>query len=370
MSRNFIYQILIGITGALLIFKNFLLLNSCGVEAGNPSTKKPKPPSVDVVSLVSDPQLTTNMVNASHGDAVAASADQASSGSGLNIRGDVNDQDTTVVERACVGSEDQKAAIVSVQSNINRTRVKTSKGGLITVSATRIGTGISTRTWSRSDGQPVACNSSGTGAAVNFQSPEGLKLDVSFQRNRNDTVNITRQGTTKTFAKNFVSSGQRIVSWSLNSSQLTAPTYVRSKSIIIKDVKQTLEMTTKQGFSVLTELTINTNENAPLVVEVERVADTHSVSTKKFVSGQLVVKKDSDATITLTYDNLIVDFAGNACSIKGGSAQILVNDSSGALLKTLILGAEPNSDGALREISGEEVEGFALDPCDSEDVRL
>jgi hypothetical protein len=140
--------------------------------------------------------------------------------------------------------------------------------------------------------------------------------------------------------------------------------------VVIKDVKQTLSLTNKNGASFSTALSINTAQASPLIIKVERNTSTDAVVSKTFVSGEVIAVKDSDATMTTTYSNLKLDFADNACSISSGSALIVIKDSAGAVVKTLTLGVDSSGDSTLKDSSGEEVEGFALDSCDSEDVKL
>jgi hypothetical protein len=160
------------------------------------------------------------------------------------------------------------------------------------------------------------------------------------------------------------------VTWGTSDSSSDGQTYIRNKSVLIKDVNQSLQMTGKSGTSFVTALTINTAEASPLVVKVERSASSQAVLSKTFVSGEVVVKKDSDATMTTTYSNLKLNFADGSCSVSSGSAQIVIEDSAGSTLKTLTLEADSSGEGSLKDETGEEVEGFALDPCDSEDLKL
>ena len=113
-----------------------------------------------------------------------------------------------------------------------------------------------------------------------------------------------------------------------------------------------------------------TADGAPLVVKVERNKTSHAVESKTFVSGQLVAKKDSDATITTTYSNLKVKHSDSSCSIESGSAQVVVTDATGTTLKTMTLGLNSDGESSLEDSSGTEIEGFSLDPCDSEDVKI
>jgi hypothetical protein len=209
------------------------------------------------------------------------------------------------------------------------------------------------------------------GAVVDFKNPSGVNLDVSFERSRTDSMTYTGPKVTRTSSRSFKSSGKRTVTWSSNDPTGDGTTYARNKSVVIKDVVQSLTMTNKDGQSVSSSLSINTAENAPLVVKVERNSTTNAVVNKTFVSGQVVVKKDSDATITTTYSNLKLNYSDNSCSISDGSAQIVVTDSTGATLKTYTLGKSADGeDGSLQDSSGSAVDGFALDPCDSEDLKL
>jgi hypothetical protein len=344
-----------------------LVIHSCGTKGDD--KKDEGAPLVNASSLVADPQLTSSVVNASHGDAVAATADQSGSGSSLQFTLADGDNDGSSVTKSC--TKNGNSAVVSVSSTINRSRTKTSGGGRVTITASRTGEGKSTRTWSRIDGSAVECRSD-KGAAVDFKSPSGVKLEVSFERNRSDSMTYTGPKVTRTSSRSFKSSGNRTVTWSSNDTGSDgSTTYVRNKSVVIKDVLQSLTMTNKDGQAVSSNLSINTAENAPLVVKVERDSATNAVVNKTFVSGQVVVKKDSDATITTTYTNLKLNFSDNSCSISDGTAQIVVTDSTGATLKTYTLGKSTDGeDGSLKDSSGSEVDGFALDPCDSEDVKL
>jgi hypothetical protein len=168
---------------ALLI--GVLALQACGSKSND---KTNNPTQIDASVLVQDSQLTSGIVNASHGDVVAAAADQGTSSSMLGLSLSDSDDDDSTVTKTCAASSDGKSAIVSISSNVNRTRTKSSGGGRVVITSTRTGSSATTRTWSRADGTAVACNNSGTGANVDFKNPDGLKLDISFERSRNDSM--------------------------------------------------------------------------------------------------------------------------------------------------------------------------------------
>lgn len=334
-------------------------LSGCGSKKDAAATA----PSVSATSLVSDPALTGNVVNASHGDAVSAAADQSSSGASLALSGDDTDDDKSSITKTCAVSG--SSAVVTVKSTVNRSKSNTSNSGAVTVTRTRTGSGTSTRTWSRTDGTAVTCNTAANAANADFQNPSGLKLDVSFERSRVDSKTYTGPRLTRTSSKSFSSSGKRTVTWSSNDTTSdTSTTYIRNKQVVIKDVKQDLTMTNKDGQNFSSSLTINTASDQPLVVKIERNKTGHAVVSKTIVSGQVIVKKDTDATITTTYSNLKLS---SECKPSSGSATIVFTDAAGAVLKTLTLSATSGGEGELKDSSGSEVEGFHLDDCDSED---
>lgn len=346
-------------------------LQSCGKKSKSSDNV---PPVLSAAALVLDPQLTSSVVNAAHGDAVAAAADQGGSGSTFNFALTDSDNDDTTMSRICALSADGKSAVVTISSSINRSRTKTSGNGKVTITGTRTGTGTSTRTWSKTDGVAVACNAASTGAALNFQDPTNLKLDVVFERSRSDSLEISRQGFTRKSSKNFTSKGTRSITWTANSGTETTD-YIRSKTVVIKDVNQSMVLTDKNGASFSTGLSINTLEGSPLVIHVERKSPNDNITpnavvSKTFVSGAVETRKDSDAIMTTTYNNLKLKFEDRSCSIESGSAQIVIKDSTGTVLKTLTLGRDSSGESTLEDSTGAEVEDFALDPCDSEDTKL
>jgi hypothetical protein len=368
MKPHMIHWLSNSITCLILTFA--YLTAGCGVEAGNPSTRKPKGAPIDIGFLVKDPQLTGSIVNALHEEAVATAFDQGiSSGSSLLTTKD-EDQDSSVVNKSCEPSTDQKQAIVSISSTINRTKTRTAGAGKIILSWTGTGSGNSRRTWSKSDGTSVACNTAGTGAAIDFRNPENLILEVSFQRSRDIRVNYSGPRATRTASRSSSSSGEWSVKWSSGDSPSDGQTYVRAKSVTMKSVKKNLIMTNRMGVTFETELSMNTADTSPMVVQVERDSISHAIQSKTFVSGEVVLKKDSDAILTTTYNKLKLDFKDGSCSISDGSADITIKDAAGTTLKNWTLGVDSNGDTILKDDSGEEVEGFTVDPCDAENLRL
>ena len=346
------------------------VLSGCGSKKDTATTIV----SASAVELVADPSMTGSVVNASHGDAVSSTSDQSSSGASLALSGgdDLkdgkkskdNDDDQSSVTKTCAVSGNN--AVVTLSSSINRSKSSSSKSGTVTVERSRTGTSALTRTWSRTDGTAVTCNTAGNAANVNLQSPSGVKLDIKFERAREDKMTYTGPSLTRTSSKSFSSKGTRSVTWNSNSAASdTSETYTRTKQIVIKDVEQDLTMTNKEGKTFSSSLSIDTAEDQPLVVTVERNKLDHSIVYKTIVSGKIITKKDADATITTTYASLKMD---SECKPVSGNATIVITDATGTTLKTLTLDADSSSgEGALKDSGGTQVEGFHLDDCDSED---
>lgn len=345
-----------------------LMLQTCGKKSDSDDDKEEKEVTiVTAASLVADPQLLGSIVNATHGDAVAAAADQGASGAKFDLT--LTDGDSSNVTKTC--AEVGNTAVVTVESNVNRNKTKTMGAGASqrTITWARVGEGKATRTWSLEGGK-VECNAAKTGAKIDFEKVPSVKLDVTFDRERVDTVTFTGPRGSKNSAKGFSSAGTRSITFTANNTEESAD-YTRRKSVVIKDVNQAVVMTNKNGETFGSRLNINTAEGKPLVVDVLRDDGTNIVLEKTFVSGEVVAKKDSDATMTTTYNNLKLNFNEGVCSVKGGSAQIVVTDAAGAVLKSLTLAFDSAlNDATLKDANGEEVEDFGLDPCDPEDIKL
>jgi hypothetical protein len=353
------------ILGALTVVSCLALtLAGCGAKSSSSVT-----PTASATDLAGDPQLQTSVVNASHSDAMSAASDQSSSGATLALElesKNETDSDSNSVNKTCAVSGN--SAVVTISSKIDETKTSTSKSGTVTVKRTRTGSGTLTRTWSRTDGVAVTCNSAGTGAKVDFKNPSGLKLEASIDRSRSDSTTYTGPKMTRSSSKSVSVKGKHTVSWSSNdATNDSSTTYVRNKSIVMTDVQRSMTMTNKSGTTFSTSLTVNTTTDKPVVVKVERSLSDHSVVSKTFVSGEVVVKKDLDATITTNYSNLKID---SECKPVSGSATIVIRDSAGVELKTLTLGVDSSGDAALTEKeSNSSVEGFNLDGCDAEDSK-
>ncbi|MEY4630518.1 MAG: hypothetical protein RIQ81_638, partial [Pseudomonadota bacterium] len=78
----------------------------------------------------------------------------------------------------------------------------------------------------------------------------------------------------------------------------------------------------------------------------------------------------ADGTIETTYSNLKTTIASNECSLASGSASIVFKDATGATVKTYTLSVDAEGEPQLVDSENQPVEGFSLEGCDPEDLKL
>ncbi len=124
------------------------------------------------------------------------------------------------------------------------------------------------------------------------------------------------------------------------------------------------------------KLKIATKEGSPLVVTVERSVNGNAVRNRTLVSGTIIAQKDgseattSDGSIETTYHNLKVAISDGECTPSSGTASIAFKDASGTAIKTYELSIDSSGEAQLKDSAGVEVEGFELDGCDPEDMKV
>lgn len=359
-----------------LAIATLLALTACKSDDKNTS-----PTTATLSELIDDPQLTSALVNGSHGEALSAAVDQSVTGASKyllkmdddddNDNNDDSSNDSSNVSKVCSASSEDKTAVVEVTSQINRSRTKTSRGGTVTISRKRTGTSSMTRTWSNSDGTPVTCNGAKTAAAVDFENPSGLKLAVSYSKNRSSSLEFRGPKNSFESKRTVTATGTRQITWQSNdASDDTSTTYIRNKTVTVENSNHRFTMTNKNGRSIESTVSMKTVDNKPLQVKMERRKDNHTVVSKTFVSGQLSVERDDGSSMLIVYDNLKLDVTSEDCKPVSGVAQIEFNDASGSIIKTLTLESDDDGNTILKTSGGDEIEEFDLDGCDPEDTRL
>jgi len=351
----------------------------------------PPPPQSGYHSLRNDPtkfdfyrdrDLIGGIVNLSHSDVLTSAADQGKlplregilwSGLTLDKYGYLLFGDGSRIHKTCTVRDDGKSVVVSSMIRIERRNKQTINNGSATAIFGMEGNGDSDRVWSKTGGGSVVCNESKQGAKVDFTSPAGTRLDLSFKRERSETKVIAGGSGIPSPTKSIKAKGSSVITWASNdSSHDTKKTYVRNSFIEAKESKYQLSMNDKNGDKKIMDISISIPSDTPFVIRTERDRKSNIVVSKTIVSGQLNSKVETGGKMTLTYKNLKLNFTDRSCSIGSGTATVVISDDSSADVKTLTLSSKPSGGdgggGSLRDSSGKEIDGFSLDPCESEDL--
>lgn len=336
------------------------LMTSCGKKSEDDSSNP-----VSMTDIANDPSLTATVTNESIGEAISAGFDQGATTAGLALSGLSLNGTTT---KTC--AVDGRKAVVSISSEINSSDTKTVAEGRATMAKTTTGKSSTTRTWSRTDNVAVACDASNTNARVDLKSPTNLMLEVAFTRERNSSRTLTSARGQKQRGSSFNASGVRTVTWLAPETAETSTSYFRMKSVV-SQVSRASSVTNKDGETKDMSLMMNVGADSPLRIEVERAKTGDAVLSKRFASGKTVSTKDSsEGTIETTFSNLKINIVSGVCTPVSGGATIVFKDSAGTAIKTYTMTAAGADNVSLRDSSGVEVEDFALDSCDVEDLKM
>lgn len=325
-----------------------------------------------------DDYLIAALVNLSHGAVITASADQSKiplrdgvaflAGATLDREGYLVSGDAGRLNKSCRPWSEGKAALVMSSANVGRSYKKAVNNGKDMAFFEMDVNSSTQRIWSKTDGGTVSCDESARDASVNFLSPAGTRMELSFERTRPESRSIRGQRTWKA-RKNIKGTGKSLVTWSSNdSSKDTKKTYLRNS--VLETIDSQYELTTddKTGESRGMDVTVSTPGSSPLLIKTERDKKTNTVVSKMIVSGQTISKIATGEKMTITYNSLKINFFDPYCSIGGGTAKIVISDNKDIEIKTLILAPKSSSSGILKDNSGKEIEGFSVDRCDVEDL--
>jgi hypothetical protein len=349
------------------------MLNACGSQDSRTDA------SVSTAVIANDTTLSAGVVNANYSDTLAAATSQGTSTTTLALddragtRPGERDDDKSEVTRTC--TVDGGKAVVMVTGSIERDQSMTSPNGLRTMERSMKGESTMKRTWTRTTGVPVACNSAGNAAQIDWTAPDNLKLEAEFERSRERAMKITTRRIEKDFSESFKSTGTRVITWGATSTASdTATSYFRTHTASW-EAEREMGIKNEAGVKKELKLSIATKEDAPVVVKVERLVADNTVASKTFVSGSVVATKKSadgtaEGTIETSYDNLKVALSDHECALESGSATIAFKDATGVALKTYELSVDTDGEPQLKNGDGKAVEGFDLDGCDPEDLKL
>ena len=351
-----------------MAFLATLMTNACGKNTGQVDS------SISTLAIANDSSLSAGLVNANYSDALAASTSQ---GTPATLALSDNQDDKSAINRTCV--EDGVNAVVQISSTIEKSKTVTTPRANRTIEHSITGSSTMKRTWSNTTGTAVTCNSEKSAAQINWTSPDNLKLEAEFERSRAREMKITTPKFEKDFSGTFKSSGKRTLIWGTSSTSAdTADSYFRTHTATMESTRE-MTISNDSGVKKDIQLKVATKEGSPLIVTVERSVSGNSVLSRTLVSGTVIAQKDveigsaadsGDGSIETTYNNLKVTVTDGECEASSGSASIVFKDAAGITLKTYELSVDSSGDPQLKDSAGVQVEGFELDGCDPEDMKI
>ena len=323
-------------------------------------------------------EVISGILNISHSDLLTSTTDQGGlpltdgllkGAYTLDRDGYLVFGDASRIHRSCTVGKDGNSVIVSSTVDINK---RNKKRGTTTSGSPVFemdGSGSSDRVWSRTDGGSFACNETKDGVNVDFTSPAGTKLDLSFERERSETK-VIFDGVRKISPSTSIKAkGRSVLIWDSNdSSGDTKKTYLRRNVVQSKESEYVFSMYDNNNDHHILDVVISLQDDAPIVVKVERERKTNTIVSKTIVSGQLNSNVKTYGKIITTYKNLKVNFADRSCSILSGTATVDLYDSKGDKIRTLTLGPKSSGGGSLKDPSGKDIGVFTLDLCEGEDL--
>lgn len=322
-------------------------------------------------------EVIGGLLNISHSDLLASTTDQGGlplvDGSlrgayTLDRDGYLAFGDASRIRKSCRVGKDGNSIVVSSTVRIAK---RNKKGGNNNASPVfeMDGSSSSHRVWSRPGGGSVACNETKDGVNVDFTSPAGTRLDLSFERERSETK-VIFDGVRKISPSTSIKAkGLSVLMWDSNDSAGdTKKTYVRRNVIQSKESEYVFSMYDNNNEKHILDVVISLLGDTPIVVKVERDRKTNTVVSKTIVSGQVNSKVQTYGKIITTYKDLKINFADRSCSILSGAATVDLYDSKGGKIKTLTLGPKSSGGGSLKDSSGKDIGVFTLDLCEGEDL--
>ena len=362
-----------------------LMTSACGRNTGQIDA------SVSMLSIANDGNLSAGIANANYSDTLAASISQGASTASLALS--EGGDDKSDILRTCV--EEGNDAVVQITGSVAKSQTRISSEGKRTMERTTTGSSSMKRIWSNSTGAAVTCNQAKTAALITWSAPDNLKLEAEFERERERNMTVTTPKIVKTFSEKFKSSGKRVITWGTSSTAADTPTAFFRTHTATWDATREMSLTSEKGVKNDVKLKLATKVGDPLIVTVERLVAGDAVVSRTLVSGTVIAQKDVEATsatgsndgssdgssdgsndgsndgsIETSYHNLKVAISDGECKASSGTASITFKDASGTTIKTYELSIDSSGDPQLKDSAGVEVEGFDLDGCDPEDMKL
>lgn len=304
-----------------LILASTLVATACGKDndrssSPNPAAKQTPTgdnPSAGSVYLDDDEELASDSISAQIDDAIAAVADEQE-GSAQGVWLSLKDEEKIrKVERyrACV--EENATAKVTIKKSTTRnwSFQKHNREG----SSEFTHLNEMTRVWSK-DGAEIKCAIDKKRVDLALQEMEGVKLDVSFKREKSRNVSFTqlKRGVTKSRFMKITANGTRQLVWTdVN----TTDGIVTLSKTANQTLTRTLELKNKKGEAKTLEQTVATDPTAPLVIQVEKKLDDGELISRTIISGKKIATAKDGGRIETTFENVRYE-PGTGCYAVSG----------------------------------------------------
>ena len=291
------------------------LAAACGTKdprapgsGGQPETTAPVGSGV---ALADDQEVTSEEASAQVDDAIAGVIEDqdAAAPQALALAG--WDKDTEAKRFRECKTDGDKAAVEIDQSFAKDRAVdgRVRKGSISFKSLE-----ARTRVWSKAGGA-VACADDGKHAAIDGATMASYTLDVSFKNERSRTMHLENLKSGKVVDRSMARSatGTRHIVWTSAAAANGVLTDLKTVSI---DAARSLKATDKDGSMHTSTRTVKTDAAAPLVIAVERKADTKDLVQRTIKSGKLIAS-NATGRIETTFDNVVFK-KGDGCVASAG----------------------------------------------------
>lgn len=341
------------------------LITGCGSSESTEKEKIPSDkadgdnaPAASSSDMVDDTEISGQLVSAQVDEAIAGTVEEQDSEAGLSLA-EVDAEGSAKRHRVC--TVDGATAVVDIQRNASRhlSFDLPMRSGTTDFSSYE----EKKRVWSREGGE-IGCHAGGKFAAVPFADMQGVALSVTFKHERSRASSFENKKSGKSWSRSFkhAAEGSRQVKW-------TSVTNEGGKLLLQKEISSTatrkLEVTNKDGEQRSLEGTIATGENAPLVILVERAADTLAATSRTIKSGTLIGTGKDGGRVETTFDNVVYDRTKGCVASSGKISGAVYAKDATEPSKTF----EITFDGETKTITYSTGESFEYAPegCDLDD---
>lgn len=233
--------------------------------------------------------------------------------------------------------EEDSSAVVSLSKLLSGSI--SFEGPRVSISRSVSGESQIERIWSN-ENTSISCNDEDKSAEIDWDSSgiEGLVLDITFSRTRNDEVSKTLKSRDLDVEKTIQRSaeGTRNVSWLSHTENIEDNTFTR-----VHEISSQITRISQVSSSILDEdinlnMTIKTLDEAPLNVSTIRDSSSYQLVSKTINSGQLETVLDSGQKIIASFSDLLILFSADSCTGESGSLTLSYYDLGSELADRVV----------------------------------